>query len=134
MTNQQKLIHLVRVKFALPIGWLFSQENCIFVDKINDIIMKKKYTLKQYINPDFHLHLHDDEIQMISKFNYRSKMYTNELLKSTNCKSTTAAFSKVRKSPPVSSIAPSPYLTGKSVIPNFPYWHKCNCEIKINNK
>ena len=62
--------------------------------------MKKKYTLKQYINPDFHLHLHDDEIQMISKFNYRSKMYTNELLKSTNCKSTTAAFSKVRKSPP----------------------------------
>ena len=27
-------------------------------------------------------------------------MYTNELLKSTNCKSTTAAFSKVRKSPP----------------------------------
>ena len=133
MTNQQKLIHLVRVKFALPIGWLFSLENCIFVDKINDIIMKKKYTLKQYINPDFHLHLHDDEIQMISKFNYRSKMYTN-YWKAQTVKARLRHSAKSVNHPPVSSIASSPYLTGKSVIPNFPYWHKCNCEIKINNK
>ena len=74
----------------------------------------------------------------IGKHETRFSIYLDEYHKGIVCEgaSTPPLISKSSPSllwsTPISWNPPSPHLTGKSVFPSFPYYQKCNCEIKFN--